>query len=160
MCFKHFFINSHPKTARGFLYAIIRVAELPFQKQRIVALGVNSAGVLRPLPAFHTAVGSIIYFANRFYRYKKRIAAKPEMVQRIGDQLLLHRRCILLPFALQFLYARGLHVGVHPAGRQAQSRKQKDESQKANAKNYFHVLLLPFRGRGDITSIHLSYLPA
>jgi len=77
---------------------------------------IMATGVFRPMPGFHAAIGAIIYLAEGFYSYKKRIAAKPEMIQRIIDQLILHRHRILLPHTLQIALAGRLHVRVHPAG--------------------------------------------
>ncbi len=48
--------------------------------QGIVALLIGASYVLGPMAGAHAGVGSGIYFAERSYRHKKRIAAKFKMI--------------------------------------------------------------------------------
>lgn len=68
--------------------------------QCIMLLYVSAADIFGPVPFTHTGIYPVIYFAECLLLNKKRIAGKFKMIKRISNQLLLHNRGILLPFAL------------------------------------------------------------
>lgn len=68
--------------------------------QRVISLLIIAFSIFCPPAAFHAGIGTRVYFAKGLHTHKKRIAAKPEFVQGVVNQLLLHRYTILLPFAL------------------------------------------------------------
>ena len=98
---------------------VITIAKLALQVQGIVTLLITAFNILGPVAVVHAAIRAVVYLAVGVYLYKKGIAAKGKVIQRVSEQLLIYRIRLLLPLALQKSCALSLQVWVKRTGTEA-----------------------------------------
>ncbi len=125
--FEILFVRAPAQAGLFVLHTFIGLAKFTLHAQGVMPLLVGTFPVLRPLACRHTAIAAGVYLAMGFYLHKKGIAAKFEVVKRIGEQFFLCGNRVLQPFPLYPALPGCLLVGIKAAGG-GESRKQKAQS--------------------------------